>query len=179
MIPIMPAQQHFSYHAPCFSTATASWKSSASDMTQRILRKWREQGQFIRFVDGNVRNCAVTNLEFVSLREAMQHVHDWKVDWDGADGRGARAGADAGVARKPRLRLKRLRVARAKVMSCAHRVPKHLPAAPHASLRHHTLSWSTGSPRPPQPARAWRRPRGRAADAAGGATASKKKQRTA
>jgi hypothetical protein len=63
----------------------ASWKSSAaaaSDMTQRSLRKWREQGQFIRFVDGNVRNCAVTNLQFVSLREAMQHVHDWKVDWD-------------------------------------------------------------------------------------------------
>jgi hypothetical protein len=51
-------------------------------MTQSILRKWREQGQFIRFVDGNVRNAAVTNLEFVSLRQAMQHVHDWKVDWD-------------------------------------------------------------------------------------------------
>ena len=29
-----------------------------------------------------MRNSAVTNLEFVSLREAMQHVHDWKVDWD-------------------------------------------------------------------------------------------------
>jgi hypothetical protein len=63
----------------------SSWlhfANTGSDMTQSILRKWREQGQFIRFVDGNVRNSAVTNLEFVSLRQAMQHVHEWKVDWD-------------------------------------------------------------------------------------------------
>ena len=62
-----------------------SWVNAAavtSNTTQSILRKWREQGHFIRFVDGNVSNCAVANLQFVSQREALQQVHDWKVDWD-------------------------------------------------------------------------------------------------
>ena len=54
----------------------------ASALTASILRKWAAQGSFIRFVDGNTRNCAVSNLQYVHLRDAMAHVADWKVDWD-------------------------------------------------------------------------------------------------
>lgn len=55
---------------------------AATAATQSILSKWREQGEFIRFVDGNARNAAVSNMQFVTLRDAMRHVDDWKVDWD-------------------------------------------------------------------------------------------------
>ena len=64
---------------------TVSWvhpTTAASSATNSILRKWREQGKFLRFVDGNTTNCAVTNLQFVQLRDALNHVHDWKVYWD-------------------------------------------------------------------------------------------------
>jgi hypothetical protein len=63
----------------------ASWacpSAPASDTTMSILRKWREQRQFIRFLDGDVTNSAVSNLEFVSLRDALDHLEEWKVDWD-------------------------------------------------------------------------------------------------
>ena len=46
------------------------------------MQKWREQGCFVRFIDGDTLNCAIANLEYVSLKEAMQHIDDWKVDWD-------------------------------------------------------------------------------------------------
>jgi hypothetical protein len=64
-----------------------SWacpSAPASDTTMSILSKWEEQQRFVRFVDGDVMNSAVSNLEFVSLREALSHVEDcaWKVDWD-------------------------------------------------------------------------------------------------
>lgn len=36
---------------------------------------------FIRFLDGNVANTAVSNLVYVSLRDALNNL-DWKVDWD-------------------------------------------------------------------------------------------------
>ena len=54
-------------------------------LTSSILAKWRDQGSFIRFLDGNTLNCAITNLTPVSLGDAMQHVDGedvWKVDWD-------------------------------------------------------------------------------------------------
>jgi hypothetical protein len=55
---------------------------SQDKLTKNIIRKWREQGMFIRFLDGNTMNCSITNLARVSLSDAMSHVHDWKVDWD-------------------------------------------------------------------------------------------------
>jgi hypothetical protein len=53
-----------------------------SKQTNSILNKWRKQGSFIRFLDSNKLNCAVSNLAYVSLKEAMDNIHEWVVDWD-------------------------------------------------------------------------------------------------
>ena len=53
-----------------------------SALTNSILNKWNEQGGFIRFIDGNTVNCAITNLQRVSPKEAMENINSWKVDWD-------------------------------------------------------------------------------------------------
>lgn len=37
---------------------------------------------FVRWIDGNASNNVVTNLAWVTLQDAMEHVDDWKVDWD-------------------------------------------------------------------------------------------------
>ena len=55
---------------------------SSCPLTTSILSKWRAQGFFIRFLDCNTHNCAASNLHFVSLKNAMDHIDDWKVDWD-------------------------------------------------------------------------------------------------
>ena len=57
-------------------------KREPPDPTSSILNKWRAQATFIRFLDGDTQNCAFSNLCAVSLKDAMEHVHDWKVDWD-------------------------------------------------------------------------------------------------
>ena len=51
-------------------------------MTQSIMQKWSEQNGFVRFLDGDIRNCPPENLKWVTLKDAMEHVHDWVVDWD-------------------------------------------------------------------------------------------------
>ena len=51
-------------------------------LTNSILRKWRKQKSFIRFLDGDTRNCRVDNLAYVSLEDAMNHIEAWRVDWD-------------------------------------------------------------------------------------------------
>ena len=51
-------------------------------LTNSILRKWRKQKSFIRFLDGDTRNCRVDNLAYVSLEDAMHHIEAWRVDWD-------------------------------------------------------------------------------------------------
>jgi hypothetical protein len=63
-----------------FDTMAQATESEA--MTNSILNVWRAQGTFIRFVDGSTLNFNISNLEYVSLKEAMLHVDDWKVDWD-------------------------------------------------------------------------------------------------
>ena len=50
--------------------------------TNSIIEKWREQKHFIRFLDGNKKNCAASNLQYVSLPEAMQNFDAWTFDWD-------------------------------------------------------------------------------------------------
>lgn len=50
--------------------------------TASIMRKWAEQGRFIRWLGGNCRNNCITNLQEVSPMDAMDHIDDWKVDWD-------------------------------------------------------------------------------------------------
>jgi hypothetical protein len=54
------------------------------EMTNSIIAKWREQQFFVRFVDGDTRNCrrAGKNLQVVSLKHAMENINDWAVDWD-------------------------------------------------------------------------------------------------
>ena len=56
-------------------------RSAEEKMTNSILRKWAKQGGFIRFLDGNTMNSAVTNLTWVTLRDAMENI-SWTVDWD-------------------------------------------------------------------------------------------------
>lgn len=58
-----------------------------TDIARNIRRKWHEQtkgskGYFIRFIDGNTRNCGVENLTYVSPLEAFQNITKWRVDWD-------------------------------------------------------------------------------------------------
>ena len=59
-----------------------SWSCKPNGPTSSILAKWRKQGAFVRFLDGNTLNCAPTNLAWVQLPDAMEHINDWVVDWD-------------------------------------------------------------------------------------------------
>jgi hypothetical protein len=53
------------------------------ELTKSILRKWRSRPcPFIRFMNGNHQDCSIPNLVIVSLDNAMDHIDDWKVDWD-------------------------------------------------------------------------------------------------
>jgi hypothetical protein len=54
----------------------------SGDLTKSILRKWEQQGGFIRFVNQDTLDLRRQNLEHVSMKDAMDHVDDWKVDWD-------------------------------------------------------------------------------------------------
>jgi hypothetical protein len=51
-------------------------------LTTSILKKWKKQEAFTRFIDGETANCSIDNLQYVTLKDAMDHIHDWKVDWD-------------------------------------------------------------------------------------------------
>ena len=52
------------------------------EMTPRILKKWNEQGQFIRWIDGDSLNNFLNNLQTVSKSDALQnHFDDWTTDW--------------------------------------------------------------------------------------------------
>lgn len=53
-----------------------------SVLTEIILRKWRSQAVFYRYLDGDVKNCKAKNLKAVSLKEALVHINDWVSDWD-------------------------------------------------------------------------------------------------
>ena len=54
----------------------------ACAMTTSILKTWKAQGTFVRFKDGDTRNCSVDNLEHVQLENAMRNIDTWTVDWD-------------------------------------------------------------------------------------------------
>ena len=70
------------HKAQCKEPSAESVKLAA--LIQSILRKWGEQGSFIRFMDGNSRNSAANNLRFVDLRDCLQPatVDAWRADWD-------------------------------------------------------------------------------------------------
>ena len=42
----------------------------------------QKKAAYIRFIDGDVGNCAFRNLEYVTLRDALLHAAEWTVDWD-------------------------------------------------------------------------------------------------
>ena len=50
-------------------------------LTQSILSKWRVQGTFIRHKDRDTSNYSLNNLCFVSLRDALDNIDTWTVDW--------------------------------------------------------------------------------------------------
>ena len=50
--------------------------------TRDILQKWLDQGGIIRFKDGDKGNCALTNLEYVTIAQAMQNFEVWVTDRD-------------------------------------------------------------------------------------------------
>tara|TARA_B110001452_G_C15210057_1_gene419725 strand:- start:814 stop:1077 length:264 start_codon:yes stop_codon:yes gene_type:complete len=52
------------------------------NLTNTILAKWRSQGSFIRFIDGNRSNCAVHNLAWIDMATALVHWDDWTFDFD-------------------------------------------------------------------------------------------------
>ena len=51
-------------------------------ITERILKKWKKQGTFIRFLNGDTTCCHIDNLAYVSLEDAMNNIDTWVVDWD-------------------------------------------------------------------------------------------------
>jgi hypothetical protein len=53
-----------------------------SGLTEQVLRKWRKQGVFYRYIDGDRRNMAAKNLKPVTLKDALVHINDWICDWD-------------------------------------------------------------------------------------------------
>jgi hypothetical protein len=56
-------------------------KIRRAKLTDSILRKWREQGYFIRHLDNNTMNNAISNLQQVSLKDALNNMN-WTTDWD-------------------------------------------------------------------------------------------------
>jgi len=55
---------------------------TSDPLTTNIIYKWNKQGSFVRFVNKNTLDLRDGNLQVVSLQEAMEHIDDWKVDWD-------------------------------------------------------------------------------------------------
>jgi hypothetical protein len=53
-----------------------------SQVTRSILKKWREKGSFVRFLNGDNRDCSVNNLRDVTLKDALDNIDSWTVDWD-------------------------------------------------------------------------------------------------
>jgi len=51
-------------------------------MTMSIIKKWEKQQIFVRFMNGDTTHCHAANLDNVSLKDALEHIHDWVVDWD-------------------------------------------------------------------------------------------------
>ena len=54
----------------------------SKSLTNSILEKWNRQGGFVRFINGNTTDCRITNLQYVQLKDTMEHFDDWVVDWD-------------------------------------------------------------------------------------------------
>ena len=51
-------------------------------VTKRIIKKWKKQGTFVRFLNGDTMCCRLGNLAYVSLEDAMKNIDIWVVDWD-------------------------------------------------------------------------------------------------
>lgn len=53
-----------------------------SHLTESIMRKWRRQAVFYRYLDGDRKNNNAKNLKAVTLKNALAHINDWVCDWD-------------------------------------------------------------------------------------------------
>ena len=48
-----------------------------------ILKKWADRdSQFIRFLNGNMKDCSSSNLCYVDVEDAMVNFDTWVTDWD-------------------------------------------------------------------------------------------------
>lgn len=54
----------------------------SSFTTTKILRKWRKQGSFVQWIDGDCTNNSAANLRWISIKDAIEHFDDWRTDWD-------------------------------------------------------------------------------------------------
>ncbi len=52
-------------------------------MTKLIITRWSTRGFFVRFMNGDTRDChRAGNLEVASLKNATKNFDGWTVDWD-------------------------------------------------------------------------------------------------
>jgi len=77
--------QNMSFLRSC-EDAIASWARDnewEKPILCNIIKKWREQATmgFVRFLNGNTTDCHEANLQFVSLRDVILHLDEWKVNW--------------------------------------------------------------------------------------------------
>lgn len=56
--------------------------TNRAQLITSINKKWKAQGLFIRFRNGNTGDCSINNLCQVQIEDAMKHIDDWTVDWD-------------------------------------------------------------------------------------------------
>ena len=53
-----------------------------SNYTATILAKWSNRNNyFIRHKDNNTQNNKINNLEYVSVKDAMENFDTWTTDW--------------------------------------------------------------------------------------------------
>lgn len=64
------------------STMTRIEEKYNMKITMSILKKWKVQRYFIRFIDGDRQHCHVSNLACVSFLDTLANIDSWVVDWD-------------------------------------------------------------------------------------------------
>lgn len=56
--------------------------NSSDAVSESIIRKFNTRDFFCRFKDKKTSNCAISNLEKVTLQDAMANIDNWVVDFD-------------------------------------------------------------------------------------------------
>lgn len=56
--------------------------SHTNNVEASVLQKWNNQSYFVRFIDKNRNNCSGQNLQWVILKDALEHFDTWECDID-------------------------------------------------------------------------------------------------